>query len=89
MTAYGGCKYRAARERGVMGGERLRAREGRGLLLLCAKGIENHRRQGGVDLETEKCIKGSIMKTPNILQDFSHSCFSRTVSIPFFFYDSS
>lgn len=44
MTAYGGCKHSAA-VRGLMGGEWLRARGG-GLLLLCAKGIENHRERG-------------------------------------------
>lgn len=67
MTAYGGCEHRAAR--GVMGGERLRAREREGLLLLYAKGMAKH--GGGVDLETEIQIKKSIMKMLNILQLFS------------------
>lgn len=41
---------------------------GRGLLLLYAKGIKKTPQEGGVNLETEKCRKKSIMKMHNILQ---------------------
>lgn len=59
MTAYGGCECRAAR--GLMGGEWLRARATH---TIC-QGHETPN-EGGVDLETEKCIKTTIMKMLNI-----------------------